>query len=317
MNKGSEFVCVGLTILDILGCPIDQIPDGSSTSIIQQIRLTAAGTAGGPAVIGAKLGMETSLVGAVGKDDIADFLLMLLKKHGVNSNFIQQRDELPTATTMLTVNSKGDRPNFHAIGSTILLELDEKMHEHVVNSKYIHWGGVGTMLKLDNGPAVDILKEAKSNGAVITTDFIAPGEQTLDLLKLILPYVDYFMPSMDEAMEVAGTTTPEDTAEFYLNLGVDTCLFKWGANGSLIATSDMQKHIPAFKVAVVDTTGCGDSYCAGFTAGLSKGFDLEKAALFATATSALVATGLGSDAGVVNFEETLKAMETLEILKIE
>ena len=57
---------------------------------------------------------------------------------------------------------------------------------------------------------------------------------------------------------------------------------------------------PAFKVAVSDTTGCGDAYCGGFVAGLIEGLDLEAACSLGAATAALVATGLGSDAGVID-----------------
>lgn len=314
MIQGTDCVCVGLTILDILGRHIDSIPQGNKTSIIEQIRTTPAGTAAGPAVIAAKLGLKTTLVGAIGTDDMGDYLLGMLKKQGVDTAYMQRRAELPTAATMLAVNSKGDRPNFHAIGATILLEIDDKTREHIVHSRFVHWGGVGTMLNLDGGAGADILKQANSNGAVVTCDFIAPGPQTLDALKLVLPHVKYFMPSMDEAAEIAGTVTPEDTAKFYLDLGPEACIFKWGAKGSLLATRSGLTRIPAFSVAVVDTTGCGDSYCAGFIAGLARGFDLEKACRFGTAVSALVATGLGSDAGVQGFDETVKAMETLPVL---
>jgi len=305
---------VGLTILDILGRHIDVIPEGNKTSMIEQIRTTPAGTAAGPAVIAAKLGLATTLVGAIGTDDMGDYLLGMLKKQGVGTDYIQRRTELSTAATMLAVNSRGDRPNFHAVGATILLEIDEKTRAHIVQGRFVHWGGVGTMLNLDGGAGAEILKEAASNGAVVTCDFIAPGPQTMPALKLVLPHVKYFMPSLDEAQEIAGTSTPEDTARFYLDLGPQACVFKWGAKGSLLATRDSLTRIPAFAVSVVDTTGCGDSYCAGFIAGLARGFDVVKACRFGTAVSALVATGLGSDAGVTGFDDTVKLMESLPVL---
>ena len=71
--------------------------------------------------------------------------------------------------------------------------------------------------------------------------------------------------------------------------------------------------MPAFAVAVSDTSGCGDSYTAGFIAGLHRGWDLEECARFATATSALVATGLGSNANLKIFDATLEAMRTLPV----
>jgi sugar/nucleoside kinase (ribokinase family) len=65
---------------------------------------------------------------------------------------------------------------------------------------------------------------------------------------------------------------------------------------------------------VVDSTGCGDAYCAGFIIGLAQGWDLEKAGLLGTAAAGLVLTGLGSDAGIVNLKQTIKFMEKAERL---
>ena len=59
-----------------------------------------------------------------------------------------------------------------------------------------------------------------------------------------------------------------------------------------------------------DTTGCGDAFTAGLIAGLSHGWDIEESARFASACGTLAATGLGSDAGIVSFEDTEKLMNT-------
>jgi sugar/nucleoside kinase (ribokinase family) len=67
--------------------------------------------------------------------------------------------------------------------------------------------------------------------------------------------------------------------------------------------------VSAYAVQVVDTTGCGDNHCAGFIAGLNADWDLEKAARLANAAAGLVATGLGSEAGIVDLEQTIEMME--------
>jgi sugar/nucleoside kinase (ribokinase family) len=90
-----------------------------------------------------------------------------------------------------------------------------------------------------------------------------------------------------------------------------------GGQGSSIAGPDMAEiRVPAYKVPIVDSTGCGDAYCAAFIVGLSKGWDLEKAGRFASAASGLVITGLGSDAGIVDFDKTYDFMMTGETLPI-
>ncbi|HRX37433.1 MAG TPA: PfkB family carbohydrate kinase, partial [Aestuariivirga sp.] len=69
-------------------------------------------------------------------------------------------------------------------------------------------------------------------------------------------------------------------------------------------------RIPAFDMKVKCTCGCGDAFDAGFAVALVKGFNMEDAMRFAQATSALNATGLGSQAGVESFEHTLNFMKT-------
>lgn len=311
MHHNYDYVCAGLTILDILGRHIDRIPEGGGTEIIDQIRITAAGTAAGPAVIGARYGMKTALVGAIGTDDMGMMLETMLKKNNVDTALLQRRGDMPTSATMLAVTPAGQRPNFHAIGASIMLEIDDARREAIINSRFVHWGGVGTMLMLDGGPGAELLKEARAKGATITCDFIKPGPGILDALKLVMPHVNYFMPSLEEAMEVAGTNGPDDTARFFMDLGAGACVIKAGAQGSYFMSRDKKVCVPALTVNVVDTTGCGDAYCAGFAAGLARGWDEEKACRFASATAALVATGLGSDAGVTDFKTTETAMETL------
>lgn len=65
------------------------------------------------------------------------------------------------------------------------------------------------------------------------------------------------------------------------------------------------RRIPALKVEVVDTTGCGDAYCAGFITGIPHGQDMLESACWGTAAAATVAQGLGSDAGLTNLDAVL------------
>ena len=73
-----------------------------------------------------------------------------------------------------------------------------------------------------------------------------------------------------------------------------------GSEGSIIAMGDDRIHVPAYDIEVVDTTGCGDAFTAGFIAGLADGRSLTEAAHLGTASASLVASGLGSDAGITD-----------------
>jgi sugar/nucleoside kinase (ribokinase family) len=306
-----DVACIGLTILDILGRPIDHIPEGGAVSLIDGIRLTVAGTAAGVAVNCAKLGLRTLLVGAIGDDGEGDFLLSLARRDGIDISAVQRAAGLATSATILTIRSNGDRPAFHRLGAANFLTLGPADYDRVLTAKFIHLGGVGGLPQLDGQPTADLLAAAKARGCTVTCDLVAPTMGTLDALKAALPHVDYFMPSLEEAAVICGRSEPAEVARFFLGLGAKACVFKCGAQGSYLAAPGREQRIPAFKVDVVDTTGWGDSYCAGFIAGLAQGWAVEKACRLATATAALVATGLGTDAGVVNLGQTIRAMETL------
>ena len=108
------------------------------------------------------------------------------------------------------------------------------------------------------------------------------------------------MPSLEEAAFLSGRDDPADAAAFFMDRGAGACIFKMGAKGSYTRTRDGAFRTAAFRVPVSDTTGCGDAYCGGFVVGLVEGLDLEAACRLGAAAAALVATGLGSDAGVID-----------------
>lgn len=129
----------------------------------------------------------------------------------------------------------------------------------------------------------------------------------------MLPFVDWFIPSIEEAQAICGLSDVRDVAKFFRDLGARWVVLTMGGDGCLVAGEGVTLRLPAHDVKVSDTTGCGDAFSAGLIAGLHHGWDVERAARFAGAAGALVATGLGSDAGIVDFAGTVRAMDTLPV----
>ena len=98
---------------------------------------------------------------------------------------------------------------------------------------------------------------------------------TTEVLRPSLPYVDYFVPSIEDASTMSGHSKPEDVARFFLDLGVGSCLLTMGGDGCLVATADGMFRLPAFDIDVTDTTGCGDAFTAGLIAALNHGWDMR------------------------------------------
>ncbi|MGH7056566.1 MAG: carbohydrate kinase family protein [Acetobacteraceae bacterium] len=303
---------IGLYILDVLGRPVTRIPAGGNVEFIDEIRLTVAGTAGGTVVDCAKLGLACLAVGAVGEDEKADFVLDTLRRHNVDISAMQRLPGVPTSATILNVRPNGERPALHLRGASGHFRLGDDDHDQALDAPIIHLGGTGLLDALDGGPSRRLLAEAKRRGLTTTFDLIAATAETLGLVRPLLPYVDYFMPSIEEACTMSGRADPGEIARFYRDLGAGTCIFTMGADGCYVASADAAFRLPSLDVAVTDTTGCGDAFSAGFICGLVHDFDLEASARLATAAAALVATGLGSDAGIVSFEGTMEALRTLK-----
>lgn len=307
---------IGLYILDVLGRPVSRIPERGNVEFIDEIRLTVAGTAGGTVVDTAKLGLKSLAVGAVGNDEKADWVLATLEGFGIDASAMQRLDGVPTSATILNVRPNGERPALHVRGASDHFDLPAAMYDQVFAAPIVHLGGTGLLKRLDGEPSRRLLQEAKKRGCTTTFDLIAATAETKAIVEPLLPFIDYFMPSIEEAQDMSGQDGPADCASYYLDRGARCCVFTLGPDGAYYAHGDGTRlQVPAYDIDIVDTTGCGDAFDAGFICALHHGMDPERGVRFAQAAAGLVATGLGSDAGIVSFDDTLATMERWAIKK--
>ena len=117
-----------------------------------------------------------------------------------------------------------------------------------------------------------------------------------------LPHTDYLLPNDEQVLGFTGASSLEEGARALVARGVGCVAVTQGAKGALVVTAEETIEVPAFAIDVVDTTGCGDAFSAGFLRGLSLGADLRGAARFGCATAAQVAQGIGTDAGSYTLE---------------
>jgi sugar/nucleoside kinase (ribokinase family) len=306
----AKVVSLGIHILDILGRHVRRLPPGQDLDLIDEVRLTVAGTAAGTSVDLAKLGADVYAMGAVGRDEPGRFIIETMRRYGIHTEGVVFKEGVQTSCSMLPIRPNGERPALHVLGANAQFGLDDVQWDVIAEADYLHFGGTYLLPRLDGEPTAAILKFAKEHGVVTTLDMIAMGRpDALALIEPALPYIDYFMPGLDEARSICGRQERSDIITFFLDRGVGHTVFKMGSEGSSIARKGVPEiRIPSFQAPVVDSTGCGDSYCAAFIVGLSKGWGLEEAGRFGAAAGALVVSGLGSDAGIVDFDQTLEFM---------
>jgi sugar/nucleoside kinase (ribokinase family) len=312
MRQG--LIAIGLTTLDVVARPVDALPESESTALVEGIALAPAGTAAGAAYVAAKLGMDVGLIGAVGDDLAGRFVRMALDEAGVDTALLETVAGAQTSTTVLAVDSAGRRPNFHALGAGGAARVTEAATAAVLQTKFLHYAGVGSR-GLDKGPGAALAQTAREAGAVVTCDLISPRRSAFEELKSILPSLDYFMPSAAEALALTGLGDIEAAGEAFLGLGARNVIIKNGRQGSLLMLDGQRTNLAAFAITPVDTTSCGDSFCAGFIAALDRSWPRLEAARFATATAALVAQGLATLGRLESFDATVAAMRQMTPLE--
>ena len=241
---------------------------------------------------------------------MGDWVLQRLQHFGVDTSALKQLPGARTSSSIVCTRPDGSRPALHMKGATGDFYIDDDLMPQVIDARVVHLGGVGLMTKMDQGRNAELARRAQLGGAIVTVDIFAGSRDDFPAVASVLPYTDYFMPSIEEAHALTGRDDLEGTAAFFLERGAKCCIFTLGADGAYYHHSDGTRLlVPAFEVDVVCTCGCGDAFDAGFAVAICKGMDPEAAMRFAQATSALNATGLGSQAGIVDFDHTLNFMK--------
>ena len=309
MNK--PILCLGIMVADVVGRPLRTIPDPGRLALVDEMSLHTGGCAINAATALASLGLPVEVIGKIGMDSFGDFLLDALAERGIGSKGVKRDTSVGTSATMVMVAPDGERRFVHYIGANARLMLEDIDFQMVAEASILHIGGSLVMPGIDGEPTADLLRNARALGVTTFLDTVWDDTgRWMELIGPCLPYIDFFVPSLPEAQAITGLENPADVGRALLNQGVGTVrAYKMGADGCMVMTDKGQViRLPAFQVDVVDATGAGDAFAAGFIAGEWQGWPLEKTVRFANAVGALCVTGLGATGGVCSLDETLEFM---------
>jgi len=288
-------IAMGVHVLDVLVRPVERIPEGQGGELVEQIKITAAGSAGGTAINLAKLGAEVRSAGAIGTDAAGDLLLALLRDGGVDTSMLLRRDDVQTSASVLPIRPSGERPAFHVVGANATYGPADVDDDALAAAAQLHLGGPEFM---GGEAAAEVLGKARENGALTSADILAPGEPgLLGWIGPALGALDYLLPNDEQVLALTGADDLMEGCRALLGRGVGCVVATCGADGAIAVDAGGETRVPAFEIEVVDTTGCGDAFSAGFLRGLGLGRERAEAMRLGCATAALVAGGLGTDHG--------------------
>ncbi len=304
----AQITCLGILVADVVGRAIDRMPERGTLMGIDRIELHTGGCAANTGVSLSKLGVKTNIIGKVGHDSLGEFMVSSIEKQGVNMAGVVRDHDAPTSATMVMVDSGGERSFIHSTGTNATFSEADVRWEVIGASPILHVAGPFLMTEFMGEQCANVLRRAKELGKLTTLDTVWDFTgRWMSVLKPSLPYLDYALPSIDEAKAITGKDDVRDIAQVFLDAGVANVGIKMGADGSYFRTAaGVEVRVPSLKVVALDSLGAGDAWAAGFLTGLVYKWDPERCLRFANAVGASCVQALGATTGVMSFDDTAR-----------
>ncbi|MFZ5924165.1 MAG: carbohydrate kinase family protein [Bacillota bacterium] len=272
------------------------------------------GSAANVAVGLSRLGVKTAFLGAVGGDQEGVFLLNEFAKEGVDVSGVRVACDVPTGLVISLADETGERTMLSFRGAGTEFRLEDTDLERVLRGKVLHVSGYCFIRDPQRGASLALVRACKEKGVRVSFD---PGPQVSRVAPVVLDEVlqctTIFLPNRLEAFELTGKSEPEEAARAALGLGPKLTCIKLGGAGCVIAEPSRCLRIAGFSVRVVDSTGAGDAFDAGFLYAFLRGWGLEEMGRFANAVGALSTAQTGARASLPRLNEVglfLKEMES-------
>jgi sugar/nucleoside kinase (ribokinase family) len=265
---------------------VEKVVDGGALRLGGSASIVAAGAA--------RLGLRTVLVAVVGDDALGRAQREALERRDVDTTALVVDPERPTGVTV--VLSRGeDRAMLTALGTIDRLSGELVDRALLTAARHVHVAAYFLQPRLRED-LPDLLRAARQAGATtsLDTNWDPSGAWDGGLME-VLPLVDVFLPNLAEACAISGEHDA-DAAAAALARSVGTVAVKLGPAGAIARAGDESARAAALEIEVVDTTGAGDSFDAGFLTGRLRGWPLQDCLRLACACGSLSNRAGGVDA---------------------
>ena len=310
-----DVVCVGNIVADVIVRTVDSLPPKGTLIYKDSIDLYSGGCAMSSSVDLAILGAKSAIIAKIGGDSFGEFLKNVLVKNSVDITGLKI-SEYPTSASVALIDSNSERTFLHCPGSNAYFTDNDIDWDIVGNSKIVFTAGMLIMPGFDGKPCADVLKKSREMGKITALD--TAWDSTNRWMKKLEPcmqYIDFFMPSVEEAEKLSGETEHKKIADIFFDMGVKHVVIKLGKNGCYMRETKTSEgeYFPTYgNVKPADTTGAGDSFCAGFLFGVSRGYPLDECCKIGNAVGSHCVMKTGATAGIVPFGQIRQFMRENE-----
>ena len=312
MDKAFDCVVCGSCVVDILVRPVvlDEPIGGGKLIPTEPIEATTGGIVSNTGIAMARLGMKTAAFSYVGDDEWASLIRRRYEAEGMASDRLVTHPTEATSTTAVLIDPGGERSFAHCVGAP--KQMDRAMFmEHMdlfAASRMALIGYYSLMPNLE-GDLAGVLAAIRETGCATALDAAGDGG-AMQPLDQLLPHLDVYVPSHNEASRQTGESDPQKIIATYRGCGAPGLLgVKLGAEGALLSPSvgdfvEVAATDPPGDV--LDTTGAGDCFYAGLLTGILEGMSGADAGRLAAATGACCVTGVGATAGLLGYNQTAR-----------
>jgi len=290
--------------VDALSGPIPHYPiPGQCIQVnAETIRFLPGGGAANTASALCQMGIPARVFSKVGDDPNGRFLLSELAAQGVDTRRIRVSGNDSTPFTFVGIHPDGERTFIHTPGANRTFSAEEIDRETLFDTDYLLYDDLWVLPRLDGKPGAELLREARARGVVTLLDEcwgLGPNRGSFEIM---VPHVDCLLPSYHDLLHIYPQKTPEEIIAVLHNLGAQNIILKMGKAGCLLSCGTGIEAMPSVATEVVDTTGAGDAFVAGFIAGLVHGCDPRQSALIGSRAAAACIRHVGGAVGIPSFE---------------
>jgi len=304
MQDNLDVTVLGTIVFDIFIEGIKNYPKSGQAVEIDSLPYFTGGCGANTSIVLSKLGLNVSLIGAVGDDLYGNFILDYLKNCGVDVSLVKVSKKESTSTSILFINDKKERSYFHLVGASKEIEVNKRELDKIFKSKIFHVGGVNLLPGLDGKPLAEVLRKVKSKNVITSVDLAWDVKNRwMKNLKHSLPFIDILMANEDEIKALTGEKNLKRAINFLHREGLKIVVVKLGKDGSIVSKNFDFEYVPPFKIKSKDSTGAGDAFAGGFLYGLLKSKSLFESALIGNYVGALATTEVGSTSAFINLTE--------------
>lgn len=282
-----------MKVVVIGNCAIDRtylvphLPSAGETVLADETFSDIGGKGANQAVAAARAGALVVLSSAVARDEEGHRILSHLRREGVETGFVQQRDGISDHSIVLVAAATGENCITSSCGMARSLRPEDTAE--VVASLT-----PGDTLLMQGNLSLQTtafcLREGRRRGAQVVFN-PSPISYRCDGL---WPFVDVVVVNEGESRILTGEPDPQGAARALVRAGARVAIVTRGSMGALLVDGDRERPIPVEQVRAVDTTGAGDVLCGVLAAGLTARLPLDQATAWAVRSATLCVTRRGT-----------------------